>query len=88
MNERIFKRKIYQKLKEWKEQDNGSTALLIEVARRVGKSTIVEEFARNEYETYLLIDFSVASKAVKDAFQDISNLDMLLYDAISANALE
>ncbi len=77
MNERIFKRKIYQKLKEWKEQDNGSTALLIEGARRVGKSTIVEEFARNEYETYLLIDFSVASKAVKDAFQDISNLDML-----------
>ena len=77
MSERIFKRKIYQKLLEWKEQDNGSTALLIEGARRVGKSTIVEEFARNEYESYLLIDFSIASKAVKEAFRDISNLDML-----------
>ncbi len=77
MSERIFKRKIYRKLLEWKEQDNGSTALLIEGARRVGKSTLVEEFARNEYESYLLIDFSVASKVVKDSFLDISNLDML-----------
>lgn len=77
MSDRIFKRKIYQKLLEWKEQDNGSTALLIEGARRVGKSTIVEEFARNEYESYLLIDFSIASKEVKNLFKDISNLDML-----------
>lgn len=77
MSERVFKRKIYQKLLEWKEQDKGSTALLIEGARRVGKSTIVEEFAKNEYESYLLIDFSVASKMVKDLFLDISNLDML-----------
>lgn len=76
MSERIFKRKIYKRLLEWKEQDNGRTALLIEGARRVGKSTIVEEFARNEYENYLLIDFSIASKAVKDLFRDISNLDM------------
>ncbi len=76
MIERIFKRKVYQKLLEWKEQDNGTTALLIEGARRVGKSTIVEEFAKNEYEHYLLIDFSVASKAVKESFHDISNLDM------------
>lgn len=77
MSDRIFKRKIYQKLLEWKEQDNGSTALLIEGARRIGKSTIVEEFAKNEYESYLLIDFSIASKIVKDAFSDISNLDFL-----------
>lgn len=77
MSERIFKRKIYQELLEWKDQDNGSTALLIEGARRVGKSTIVEEFARNEYESYLLIDFSIASRVVKDSFQDISDLDML-----------
>ena len=77
MGKRIFKRKIYQKLLEWKEQENGSTALLIEGARRVGKSTVVEEFAKNEYESYLLIDFSIASKVVKDSFQDISNLDML-----------
>lgn len=76
MAERLFKRKIYQKLLEWKEQDNGSTALLVEGARRVGKSTVVEEFARNEYESYILIDFSIASKAIKDSFLDISNLDM------------
>ena len=43
----------------------------------MGKSTVVEEFAKNEYESYLLIDFSIASKVVKDSFQDISNLDML-----------
>lgn len=77
MSERIFKRKIYRELLEWKEQDKGSTALLIEGARRVGKSTIVEEFARNEYESHLLIDFSITSKTVKDLFNDISNLDML-----------
>ena len=77
MAERIFKRKIYEKFLEWKREDNGSTALLVEGARRVGKSTIVEEFARREYESYLMIDFSIASKQVKDLFNDISNLDML-----------
>ena len=77
MEKRIFKRKIYQRLLEWKKQDNGSTALLIEGARRVGKSTLVEEFAKNEYESYLLIDFSIAPKVVKDLFLDISNIDML-----------
>ena len=77
MEERIFKRKIYQKLLDWKKEDNGSTALLVEGARRIGKSTIVEEFAKNEYESYLLIDFSVAPKQVKDLFRDVSNLDML-----------
>ncbi len=77
MSKRVFKRKIYQKLLEWKEQDNGSTALLIEGARRVGKSTIVEEFAKKEYKSYILIDFSIASRVVKDLFLDISSLDML-----------
>lgn len=77
MAERVFRRKIYEKLLEWKRNDNGATALLIEGARRVGKSTIVEEFAKNEYESYLLIDFSIASKRVKDLFRDISDLDML-----------
>lgn len=86
MSDRIFKRKIYQKLLEWKEQDNGSTALLIEGARRVGKSTIVEEFARNEYESYLLIDFSIASKEVKNLFKDISNLDML-FTSLQVNCI-
>lgn len=75
--EKVFKRKMYKKLLEWKELEAGKTALLIEGARRVGKSTIVEEFARNEYDSYLLIDFSIASKATKALFEDISNLDML-----------
>ena len=58
----MFKRKIYSKMQEWKKNSNGKTALLIEGARRIGKSTVVEEFAKNEYQSYLLIDFSSASK--------------------------
>ena len=54
----MFRRKIYDKLLEWKTESDGRTALLIEGARRVGKSTVVEEFAKNEYESYILIDFS------------------------------
>lgn len=73
----IFKRKIYDKLLEWKKEFQGRTALLIEGARRVGKSTVVETFARNEYESYILIDFSTASKVVKDLFQDVSDLDYI-----------
>ena len=46
----MFKRKIYNKMQEWKKDSNGKTALLIEGARRIGKSTVVEEFAKNEYE--------------------------------------
>ena len=73
----MFRRKIYDKLLEWKTESDGKTALLIEGARRVGKSTVVEEFAKNEYESYILIDFSRASKAVKELFEDISDLDYL-----------
>lgn len=73
----MFRRKIYDKLLEWKTESDGRTALLIEGARRVGKSTVVEEFAKNEYESYILIDFSRASKAVKERFEDISDLDYL-----------
>ena len=77
-----FERKIYQKLLEWKSESNGTKALLIEGARRIGKSTIVEEFAKNEYESYMLIDFSIASDDVKDYFKkyvnDIDSLFMLL----------
>lgn len=51
----MFKRKIYSKMQEWKKNSNGKTALLIEGARRIGKSTVVEEFAKNEYQSYLLI---------------------------------
>lgn len=73
----MFRRKIYDKLLEWKTESDGRTALLIEGARRVGKSTVVEEFAKNEYESYILIDFSRASKAVKELFEYISDLDYL-----------
>lgn len=71
----MFKRKIYDKLLEWKNESDGKTALLIEGARRIGKSTVVEEFAKNEYKSYILIDFSIASKATIELFNDISNLN-------------
>ena len=71
----VFKRKIYEKIKEWKNESNGKTALLIEGARRVGKSTIVEEFAQMEYDSYILIDFSVAPKQIRDLFDDMSDLN-------------
>lgn len=72
-----FKRKIYDTMLKWKEERRGDTALLIQGARRVGKSTIAEEFARNEYKSYLLIDFSKVSKEVNDLFNDISDLNYL-----------
>ena len=62
---------------EWKREFDGKTALLIKGARRVGKSTLVEEFAKNEYESYILIDFSIASKEVKELFHDLSDLNFL-----------
>lgn len=66
----MFKRKIYNELLAWKSRSRGSTALLVEGARRVGKSTIVEEFARAEYETYLLIDFTKVTADFKQTFLD------------------
>ena len=73
----MFKRKIYDKMLEWKRDSNGKTALLIEGARRVGKSTVAEEFARKEYESYILIDFSQASKETRSLFDDISDINYL-----------
>lgn len=73
----MFRRKIYDKLLEWKSESNGKTALLIEGARRIGKSTVAEEFAKNEYETYILIDFARASKEIRNLFYDISDLNYL-----------
>ena len=72
-----FQRKIYDKLVQWKRESDGRSALLIEGARRVGKSTIVEEFARREYESYILIDFSVAPRSVRELFEDVSDLNYL-----------
>ncbi len=77
MSERIFERKIYQKMLDWKNESNGKTALLIKGARRVGKSTIAEEFAQKEYSSYILIDFSIAPKEVHNLFKDLSDLNYL-----------
>ncbi len=74
---RIFKRKVYDRMLQWKHERAGKTALLLKGARRVGKSTIVEEFARNEYDSYLLIDFSTASSEVKSLFNDLMDLDFI-----------
>ena len=76
-NKIYFKRKMYDTMLKWKSERNGDTALLIQGARRIGKSTIAEEFARHEYKSYLLIDFSRISKEVTDLFNDISDLNYL-----------
>ena len=73
----IFKRKIYDKVKIWKETAKGQSALLLEGARRIGKSTLVEQFAKNEYRSYILIDFNEASREVKALFDDLMDLDYL-----------
>lgn len=73
-----MRRKIYQNLLEWKKISNGSSAMLIEGARRIGKSYIAEKFARQEYESYILIDFSKAPKQVKGWFDIyLEDLDTL-----------
>ena len=72
----MFKRKVYDKLLAWKNEWDGKYACLLEGARRVGKTTIAEEFARNEYESYILIDFSNVSREIIDIFDDISKLDV------------
>ena len=74
-----MKRKIYNELLDWKNKRNGTTAVIIEGARRIGKSYIVEEFARNEYNSYLLIDFNKADKVVWEWFDNyLEDLDTLL----------
>ena len=73
--ERVFKRKIYEKLADWKRTKDGQTALLIRGARRVGKSTIAEEFAKREYASYIKVDFADAPDAVWEAVNHISDRD-------------
>lgn len=75
--DRIFKRKLYERLLEWKHSRDGRTAILVEGARRVGKSTIVELFAKNEYDSYILIDFNKASRQVKELFEDLMDMNRL-----------
>lgn len=73
----IFKRKIYKNLKAWKDASKGHTALLLEGARRIGKSTLVEQFAKKEYRSYILIDFNEASMGVKALFDDLMDMDYI-----------
>lgn len=75
MAKNVFKRKIYNEILEWKEQRSNKYALLIKGARRVGKSTIVKEFAENEFKSYILIDFAHTSKEIIELFDDTYNLD-------------
>lgn len=73
----MLRRKIYEKLLDWKRKSNGQTALLIDGARRVGKSYIVEQFARQEYKSYILIDFGNAPQDILDLFvHESSDLDL------------
>lgn len=73
----LFKRKMYDRLLKWKRERDGESAILIQGARRIGKSTLAEEFARNEYESYILIDFSIAPVEVRELFNDISDLNYI-----------
>ena len=75
--ERIFRRKLYERLLEWKRVSNGKTAIMVEGARRVGKSTLVELFAKNEYESYIIVDFNEASDDVRALFDNLINKDYI-----------
>lgn len=71
----MFKRKIYQQLLDWKKESDGQTALLVQGSRRIGKSTVVEEFAKREYVSHIMIDFSKVKPEVLALFQDMSDLN-------------
>lgn len=79
MENKVFKRKIYDQMLNWKRHKDGSTALLIKGARRVGKSTIAEEFARNEYESYIVVNFDNAPQALWEAIENISDLNNFFF---------
>lgn len=72
----FFKRKVYQQLLNWKNTYAPSYSVLLEGARRVGKSTIAEEFAKREYRSYILIDFASTSEAIRSCFDDIHDMDL------------
>lgn len=67
----MFKRKIYDEILKWKSTSKGKTLLLIEGARRIGKSTIEEAFAKNEYSSYILIDFTFSLISINKNVKDI-----------------
>lgn len=73
----IFKRKLYDEMQKWKQDSKGSTALLIKGARRVGKSTLAQTFAEQEYKSYVAIDFASCRMEIRELFDDVSDLDYL-----------
>lgn len=75
MEKSVFKRKIYEEMLKWKEKRSDKYALLIKGARRVGKSTIAEEFAKNEFKSYIMIDFAHTSREIMELFDDMYHLD-------------
>lgn len=86
----IFKRKITEQLLKWKHETKGEKALLVEGARRIGKSVIAEEFAKANYKSYVLIDFNIASDAMKDNFnKHLDDLDtfFMILSALSGKSL-
>jgi predicted AAA+ superfamily ATPase len=78
-NSILFKRKMYDKMLRWKTERDGATALLIQGARRIGKSTLVRAFAQREYSSHILIDFSEAPQEVFDLFNDLSDLNYIFF---------
>ena len=76
----MFKRKVYDDLLNWKTKSEGKTAVLLEGARRIGKTTVVKEFAKNEYEDYIFIDFSLPNELIKNNFNNIDDLDTFFRD--------
>ena len=81
----VFKRKAYDKLLDWKKHYANRYAVLLEGARRVGKSTIAESFAKNEYKSYLLIDFSKSADNIVKCFDDIGNLTLFFFKVASGD---
>jgi hypothetical protein len=88
----FMKRKIYENLLEWKEKNSGKTALLIDGARRVGKSYIVKKFAEENYKSFIIIDFNKVSNEVKDLFEyylnDMDNLFLYLSNYFNVTLYE
>ena len=80
-----FKREVYDKLLELKKLYSEKYAVLLEGARRVGKSTIAETFAKNEYRSYILIDFSKTTNNILECFDDIGNLNIFFSAAAGRN---
>lgn len=88
MPQKLFKRKIYDKLLEWKNLSEGSSALLIDGAKQVGKTSIALEFAKNEFSSYVYIDFSKLNKNVVTSFNFISHIDLFFQYLFLALGIE